>query len=556
MNPRTFTEEEKKAAWQAEDKARHQDQESRFKEIRQVLAAHQITKGLTPVKLREILEDLGPTYIKLGQIMSLHSDILPAEYCKELTKLSSEVAPMPFETVIDVIEGSYNAPWSDVFCHIDETPLGSASIAQVHRAQLQGGADVIVKVQRKGIYDVMARDIALLHRAARFAGPVAAVANMKDLVDLDMVLDEMWAVAQEEMDFIKEAANMEEFARCNADVSYVRTPRLYREHTTSRVLVMEYIDGCAINDKAALSAGGYDLDEIGRKYANSFIKQVMDDGFFHADPHPGNVKIADGKIVWIDMGMMGRLSEKDRRIMGKGVRGIAMHDINMVENAVLELGSAKGTPNKTRLYKDLRSFIDTYGSSSMGSVDIAAAMQALMDIMKNNRIALPHGMTMLGRGLAHVEGVLYEIAPETSMVDIAVARYTEEYAEQFDWKKELSSNGRNLYRSVSKGIEIPSLTADALKDLLKGNTQVRLELVNSEATSQVVFTAVRNLVIGVCVASLLMSSAIICTTNMQPQILGIPALGLAGFVGALLIAFFFSVRHIVRKKRLEEDGVI
>lgn len=165
---------------------------SRLREMRQVLKKHKITRGVSPEKLRLILEDLGPTYIKLGQIMSLHSDILPKRYCDELMKLQSEVPPMPFAQVIHVLEDAYGIPWDEVFSEIDEVPLGSASIAQVHRAVLRTGEEVVLKVQREGIYETMSQDIALLRRAVRLLPPV----SIKDLADLDLVLEELWIVAQ------------------------------------------------------------------------------------------------------------------------------------------------------------------------------------------------------------------------------------------------------------------------------------------------------------------------------------------------------------------------
>ena len=350
-------------------KQQKEENSERFREIKDVLRKNQITRGVTPEKLRMILEELGPTYIKLGQIMSLHSDFLPKAYCDELLKLNSDVTPMPFDDVEDVINHSYGQDWRELFQFIEEAPLGSASIAQVHRARLKNGEEVIIKVERKGIYDTMARDIGLLHRLVKLIPPVG---DFKNLVDLDMVLDELWSVAQEEMDFLKEAANMDEFSRNNASVQYVTTPKLYHEYSTGHVLVMEYIDGYSLDDVESLQNAGYDMDEIGTKFVNNFIKQVMDDGFFHADPHPGNVKIRDGKIVWIDMGMMGRLSEKDRHTMIKGIRGIALHDISMVENSVLEIGEFRGKPDRERLYQDLKKFIADYGTTSMGSLDVAA----------------------------------------------------------------------------------------------------------------------------------------------------------------------------------------
>ena len=357
---------------------------SRLKEITAVLRKHEITKGMTPVKLRLILEDLGPTFIKIGQIMSLHSDVLPKKYCDELMKLRSDVPPMPFSEVEEVIEESYGCPWKEVFSDIEKTTLGSASIAQVHRATLKSGEKVVIKVQRKGIYDTMARDIGLLHKAVKLVPPI----SIKETVDFSMVLDELWVVTQEEMNFLTEAANMEEFARRNKDIAFVRTPILYKEHTTHHVLVMEYIDGYPIDDKVSLQENGYDLHEIGTKLIDNYIKQVMEDGFFHADPHPGNVCVSDGKIVWIDMGMMGRLSERDRELIGDAIQGIAINDIGMIQDAVLALGEFRGKPDQSKLYEDISTLMMKYGKLDMGNIDVAETMQDAIDAA--NEIASEH----------------------------------------------------------------------------------------------------------------------------------------------------------------------
>ena len=302
------------------EKIRSNGYGERLKEITAVLHKHAITRGVSPEKLRMILEDLGPTYIKLGQIMSLRSDILPKRYCDELMKLCSDVAPMPFDQVVDVIQESFGCPWQEEFQSIEEEPLGSASIAQVHRAVMKTGEQVVIKVQRKGIYRTMARDIGLMHKVVRLLPPV----SIKEMVDLDLVLDELWKVTQEEMNFLTEAANMEEFHRKNREVAFVDTPVLYREYTTPHVIVMEYIDGFSIDDKDNLQKNGYNLNEVGSKLIDNFIKQVMVDGFFHADPHPGNLRVRDGKIVWIDMGMMGRLSEHDREEISRAIQGLSL----------------------------------------------------------------------------------------------------------------------------------------------------------------------------------------------------------------------------------------
>ena len=519
------------------------DNSARFKEIREVLKKHHITRGITPEKLRLILVDLGPTYIKLGQIMSLHSDVLPREYCDELFKLTSDVEPMPFEDVIEVIEKSWRMPYTDVLKNIEPKPLGSASIAQVHKASLLDGTPVVIKVQRKGVYDVMARDIGLLHKMVKLMPPIGGLKNM---VDFDMVLDEMWSVAQQEMDFLKEAENIVEFKHNNKDIVYVSVPDFYKEYTTDRVLVMEYVDGIELTDRNTLINKGYDCDEIGKKLANNFIKQIMEDGFFHADPHPGNLRIRDGKIIWLDMGMMGSLSEKQRKIMVKGVESIALNDINSLEKAVYDLCDNDGHVDRSKLNEELRMFMNKYGNVTMGEVNIPETLMDLLDIMKNNNLILPHGVTMLVRGLAHIEGVLEVIAPDISMTEIAASRMADTYMDDFDLKTETKNFLRKAFTATRQGVEIPSLITEALKDYLSGEAKTNLKLQISGPFAELVYTSVRNLVIGMCLTGLLIGSAIICTTDMSPKIFGIPFLGFIGFAIAASSALFLIGRFFYR----------
>ena len=487
---------------------------SRFREIVSVLRKHNITHGLSPKKLRLIMEDLGPTFVKIGQIMALHSDVLPKAYCDELMELCTDARPMPFEEAVAVIDESYGRSWKKVFSSIEETPIGSASIAQVHRAVLKTGEEVVVKIQRKGIYEMMARDIEFIRKAIKLMPPI----SLKGMADFDLVLDELWSVTRDEMNFLTEAANIEEFARRNKDVNFVQTPVLYQQYTTVHVLVMEYIDGCGIDEKDKLLEDGYDLKEIGSKLVDNYIKQVMDDGFFHADPHSGNVKIRDGKIVWIDMGMMGRLTEHDREMITLAIEGVALNDVGLILKAVLGLGEFKERPEQRKLYEDIEGLL------------------------------LKYGLTMLARGLTHMEGVLANIAPDINMVEIAKARLAADFLHNFNFKKELKSTGRSLLKSVRKMIDIPSMTTDLMDEFMKGQTKVNLDLRVSKDLAFLLRRLVRNIVMGLWVMALLISSSIICTTDMTPKFMGIPALGAFGYLMAVVIMIYVFVKHIFSRK--------
>ena len=513
---------------------------TRLREIISVIHKHQIARGVTPEKLRLILEDLGPTYIKLGQIMSMRSDIFPKKICDEFMRLRSEVTPMPFSEVKEVIEHAYGTELNEVFTEFEEEPIGSASIAQVHKAKLKTGETVVVKVQRQGIYETMSRDIAFLHRAVKLMPPI----NMAGLVDMNQVLDEMWVVAQEEMNFLAEAANMEEFARLNKDVAFVTSPKLYREYTTTQVLVMEYIEGIGVDEKDKLLAAGYDLDEIGTKMADNYVKQIMEDGFFHADPHPGNMRIRDGKIVWIDMGMMGRFSQRDQALLTKVIKGVATHDVSLIVEAVLSLGDFHDKPNQKLLYSDIGDWLAKYGSLNMGTL-----MQDLIDIMKENRVSMPHSLTMLVRGLTTIEGVIAEIAPDINVVQVATLRMSENKFSASNLKDELYLGGKELWQALQKGIKIPSYISDLLRSYMQGQTSINLDLHATDDLTVMLNALVRRLVMGFLIMALLISSSIICTTDMKPKLLGIPALGAIGYFMAIIFTVSVFISHFRSKKK-------
>lgn len=341
---------------------------------------------------------------------------------------------------------------------------------------------------------------------------------------------------------------MEEFAKLNEKVVFVATPVLYREFTTDRVLVMEYIDGCSIDAKDTLLERGYDLDEVGSKLVDNYMKQVIEDGFFHADPHSGNVKIREGRIIWIDMGMMGRLTEYDRKIIAKAVQGVAENDVNMIQDAVMALGKFHKKPDQRKLHENLKELLRKYGTMEMGSIKVAEVMQEMMEIMKENSIAMPHGLTMLVRGLTHVEGILCEISPDINMVTIAQNRILSNFWKNVDWKRELESGGKTLYRSFKKMVRLPVQLDEILQEYQRGQMKIHLDLHASRDLSVLLRRLIRNIVMGLWVMALLVSSSIICTTDMKPKVLGIPALGMLGYLMAFAIMMYVFIRHFFSRK--------
>ncbi len=509
----------------------------RLKEMVAVLRKYDVVRGMTPEKLRHILEDLGPTFVKLGQVMSMRPDFLPQEYCDELMKLQNGAKPLPFSTILEVIEQEYSRRWNKVFASIDEEVLGSASIAQVHRAVLTTGERVVVKVQRPGIYKVMARDMVLLRRASRL---VRVVSHSQDVIDFDMVLEEMWGIAKQEMDFLIEADHIEEFRHLNQDEAFVTCPNVYRNLTTQHILVMEYVDGVRIDDFDGLRARGVDITLLGRRLGENYVKQIIEDGYFHADPHPGNIWVRGGRIVWLDLGMMGRLSNRDRTAIRKAVIALANHDTFEMKTAVLALGVPRGHINHTALYQDIDALMAQYSALDFRDLKMGVLTRQIMNILRVHHIACPQGLSMFARGILTIEGVMRLVCPKVSFVEIFAKSLQLNFKKNFDWRDELSKAKRESYLLMRKSMALPEQISDILKMTMSGQTKVNLDLTGSEEPLRHVDKMVNRVIVAVLCAALLLGSSTICTTNMTPKIMEIPLLGFVGY----LIAFVLSIRLI------------
>lgn len=514
-------------------------QGSRLKEMIEILTKNGILKGLNPIRLRQIIEDLGPTYVKLGQIMSMRSDIIPSEYCDELMKLRTDVFPMPYSDVIEQIENSLGGSFDDFFSEIKTEPIGSASIAQVHACTLLDGTHGVVKVQRKGVYETMSRDIVLLRRAAKILKISGTTSNV---LDFNIILNELWETTKEELDFLVEAKQIEKFALLNKDVKYVRTPKVYKQCSTSKVLVLEFIHGIQINDVDNLKNAGYDIQEIGKKLAASYAKQIIEDGYFHADPHPGNLIISGGKIVWIDFGMMGKLSKRNKQLFLEGIQCIVTNDIAKLKDIVLTIGKTKDDINHPALYADIDILISKYALTDLSELQMGDVINDIMDTAKKHTVSLPAGLSMIGRGITTLEGVLRELDADISFIDILANHLKPTINKDFIEEK-TNEFAKGTYQSYESLLGVPPLLKDVLKMGIKGQTKIGIDLSMTSEFKKSTTTWVNNLVLGLIISGLLVGSSVITTTDMVPQILNIPLLGFIGFITAFILSIkiFYSI---------------
>ena len=511
----------------------------RLGQILRILKKHKVTRGMDPVKFRQILEDLGPTYVKIGQIMATRQDIFSQRYCSELEKLRSDVKPMPFETVKEVLTEAYGPDLDKVFTRIDETPLGSASIAQVHKAWLKDGPMVVVKVQRPGIYQEMEEDIRLLRKAS---GILKLSDVFSSVVDVNVVLDEFWTSAQQEMDFTNEAQNAMRFRRDYEDCAWLSAPVVYEDLTSRKVMVMEYISGCEIDDDARLDAEGYDRHEIAMRLGTNYITQITEFGFFHADPHSGNIRVRDGQIVYIDFGMMGTLTDRDRRLMKQAIKALAVRDTLKLTDTILTLGVVKRPPDYANLTQSIEEYVSIYCENSLEDIDLPAMVQDLFTICHEYGIALPKGISMLARSLVTFEGTIEVLDPSTNAMKIISTQKASLLSS--DWGRDLQHVLTRLQADADHMLNMPVQLSDILSMVRRGQLKVNLDLQGADSTIANFDRMINRIIVCLLIVALLMSSSIICTTKMKPEFLGIPLLGFAGFFIAFCMSMWLFVKML------------
>ena len=532
---------------QAEDGSMDISSARRLKEIVAVLRDRELLQGVTPVKVRQVLEDLGPTFVKLGQIISMRPDFLPNEYQAELTRLQSEVKPMEFSVVKEIVQREYNQSWDGIFASIDETAMGSASIAQVHRASLLNGDRVVIKVQRPGIYDVMAKDIALLKKAISLLN---LVRDSDGVVNLESMVDEMWEIAKQEMDFLLEADHIEEFAHLNKDDENILCPKVNRQLTTQRILVMECMDGIPLDDAEGLQAACVDMERIGRLLGINYVKQMIDDGFFHADPHPGNIWVKDGRIIWLDLGMMGRLSVRDRNSFRHAIMALVTNDVYGMKEAVLALGMPRGKVDHIQLYDDVAALMAQYGDLDFEHLKAGEVARKILMVLKSNNIAIPHGFSMFARGVMIMEGVMTRCCPQVNFSEIFAKGLRVSMEKDFSWLSELNKFKRDSYMLMKKSMQLPEQISDILKMTLSGQTKVNLDLTGSQEPLQKLDSMINKMIMAIISAALLLGSSTICTTQMEPKIMEIPLLGVLGYLAAMVLCskLLWSIIKTDRRK--------
>ncbi len=498
-------------------------------------------------RLRHVLEELGPTFVKLGQILSTRPDVLPRDVLDELAKLQDCVSPFPFDQVREVVEGSLGAPLEELFTRFDPEPLAAASVAQVHRAVAHTGRDVVVKVLRPGIEETIEQDLQILHDLARF---VDAKTKLGALYDFTGMAKEFDHTIRTELDLRIEGENTDAFRESLAKDEGVRAPEVVWTHTARRVLTLEFIEGFAMKDLENPAFIAVDRKATARRYAQSVLNQILRDGFFHADPHPGNLIVEeDGTVVFIDLGMVGRLTPERRYAFMEMLGGLVRKDSRMVVQAIVDLDSMTGPVNVRRLQAEIDLLRDRYLEVPFEEVRLGALFSEIFALCFSYRIRLPAEFTMLSKTLATLEGVVERIAPEVSLYALAEPIVTERMRDLSSFERVAGEVRRTAqeYGHLLSGL--PSFLANFLRKVEDENYTVKLRHENFEVYMGRINHAVSRISIGIGLLSaciLTAGSAVALGTGLPegsglaPVLEAVVEIGL-GVIAALLVWLLVAI---------------
>lgn len=518
----------------------------RFRQIVSILVKNGFKEGSTnPQKMRTTLEDLGPTFVKIGQILSTRPDILPESYIEEFTKLQDDVRPEDFPFVKAIVEKEFAAPLGTIFSFFEEEPMASASMAQVHKATLISGEKVVVKVKRPNIEQVMLTDLAILNSISMVINiiPQGSVLNSQEVVG------ELLKAVKEELDFVNEGENIEKFYELNKDVDYLKVPKIYKEYTGKELLIMEYIDGYKFSNKFKLIELGYDLKEISIKLVNSFLKQVFEDGFFHADPHPGNILIIDNKIAFLDFGLMGTLSPQLKNKLNKLLFSLVTGDMENLTRIILQLGVKRKKVDRRVLLSDIDDIYNQYITASIEELDIPELIDQLFCICRRHSISIPRDVTLISKSFLLMESNLASTSPELTIMDIATPYVRNHFLNNRNIKEESLKFLGNIHRATSASIKIPEKLLSILNKMSTGTALVQMEHINLDRNVNKMTRAADRISFALILSSIIVGSSFIITSEVGPKIYDISILGLLGYIGAAIIGIWLVIA-ILRSGRI------
>lgn len=497
-------------------------------------AASEMEKLELPVRIRLALTELGPTFVKLGQVLASRVDVFPPAWIEEFEKLHNQVPPLPFEHIRPELEAAYGRPLNEVFADFDGTPFAAASIAQVHRARLHDGTPVVVKVRRPHIVPKVEADLRILEHLAHLLEFEVPESRRYRPVQ---IVSQLRRSLMSELNLAKEARNLEVFARLFANDDSVRVPRVYWPYCNERVNVQEELVGIHASDLNAARAAGLDLRLLASRGADIVLRMILIHGQYHADPHPGNVVFLPGnRIGLIDFGMVGRLTETRRQQITSFLDALIRKDEYGMLN-ILSLWAGDAEIDEDKLAYDLTELVFSYDNLPLREIRLGPLLSDLTAMMRENNLALPPDLILLFKSLITLEGLGHLLDPEFHIVDHLEPFIVEVIQARFSPEAIARRVRRNLRELVDLVGGLPRDIARLFRQARRGRLRIDLDLKRLDTFGQQLERASNRLTMGVLTASLVIGSSIVMTVEGGPTLFGLPLFGLLGF----LLAFVNSV---------------
>jgi ubiquinone biosynthesis protein len=507
----------------------------------------QVEKQTTAERARLMLQELGPAFIKLGQLLSTRSDLFPHDLIEELVRLQDDVPPFSFSRARDIMETELECPVSEKFEFIDAQPIASASIAQVHRARLKNGEKVAVKIQRPSIQKVVETDLEIMfHLASLMERHIEEMAFLRPV----KLIEEFTRVIEKELDFAFEAASMDRFGRLFMDDDTVRIPAVMRDISTHRVLTMELIEGIKISQVDQLKAAGLDCRTITRHGADFLMKQVFVHGFFHADPHPGNIFVLpDNVVCMVDYGMVGSLDQQTRELfvalLIRTVRGESLR----VSHLLLELTEWEDPPDMKALKKDVADFMGFHLYKSLKDLRIGKLLQDVLKITGRYRLRFPPEVFLMLKAFAVVEGVALRLDPDFDMVGHAAPFVRRVERKRFSPRRIADEIWTFSIDSLQFLQQFPKELLEIARLVHQQKLRLKLEFHGLERMLATHDQISNRISFSIIIAALIMGSALILVSDTPPLFYGVSVLGIIGFLAAAVMGIWLLVA-ILKKGRL------
>lgn len=497
-------------------------------------------------RLRHVLEELGPTYVKFGQMLSVRTDLLDPEIIAALSRLHDAVPPFPPAEAKRLIEEELGRPLEELFAYFDETPLAAASIAQAHRARLHSGEEIVLKVRRPGIEDVIGTDIHMLlglaHLLKEHLRP--------ELFDPVEIVQEFARVIRRELDLRREGRHVERFGELFRDDEGIVIPRVFWEYSSERLLAMEFIDGVKVSDHETLTAWGIDRRLVARRGAEAFLKQVMIAGYFHGDPHPGNLLVMqDGRVAFIDFGVVGRLSARQREALVDMFIGMVRRDTEAIALSLRRLGAVGVVADSEALRADLGDLIDRHYGKALEDVQIGELLFDLFEVVHRHRIRLPADFLLLGKAVVTIEGVGKSLDPSFDVAEIAEPFARRLWTERYTPERLVGQAFESARRYARIAARLAPAVDESLQKLNSGELELGFRHTGLDRLITRIDIVGNRISFSLIIAALVVGSSMVIQAQVGPLVMGISLLGLLGFVVAALFGLGL-VLSILRSGRL------